>query len=152
MNDAGVRQRLFESNSHIIKEIMVGTSWTSLISILSVCPTFLFAGIGAGAMWWQKIRRSELSLLCLTVLSFAVGYSLFWGKLRYRIPVESSIVILAAFGMKHLWLIARGRRGQQVLAGGEGITRRKLLVSTENGVFMQRCSRDMSNTRGDGGR
>src|SRR5207244_11351763 len=80
-----------------------GTTWTSLISISSVGPAFLFALIGIWAMWFQKDQRRALSLLCMTILSFAFGYSLFFGKTRYRLPVEPYIILLSACGLRQTW-------------------------------------------------
>ena len=44
-----------------------------------VGPLFFFALIGTGTMWLQKERWHHLSLLCMTILSFAIGYS-FWPR------------------------------------------------------------------------
>jgi hypothetical protein len=73
-----------------------------IVSILSAGPMFLFALTGAGAMWFQKERRRVLSLLVITILSFAVGYSFYWGKMRYRFPIEPYIIILIAYRLRHI--------------------------------------------------
>jgi hypothetical protein len=72
------------------------TNWkTTLISIISFGPILLFGIIGmiiSRTMW----RRS--SLLFLTIISFALGYSFFHTQIRYRIPIEPYLIIFAAFG------------------------------------------------------
>jgi hypothetical protein len=60
---------------------------------------FLFALIGTGAMWVHKDRRAQLSLFGATVLAFAITYSVFWSKTRYRVPIEPYILILSAYGL-----------------------------------------------------
>jgi hypothetical protein len=110
MNQPAIREKMYAKDSRIVRESVFTTSWTSLISLLSVGPTFLFALIGTGVMCFAKDRRRDLSLLVLTVMSFAMTHSLFYGKVRYRIPVEPYIIILSAYGLTHTWLaLTRGR-------------------------------------------
>jgi len=115
MDEPGFRESMHQRDPRIVAKTVIGTHWTNLISILSVGPMFLFALIGAGAMWFQKEQRQAFSLLGLTILSFAVGYSFFYAKTRYRFPVEPYIVILSAFGLRQTW-IALSRRPAQKLA------------------------------------
>jgi 4-amino-4-deoxy-L-arabinose transferase-like glycosyltransferase len=104
MNRPGFRQEMHRADRRVVKETTFGTPWTSLVSLLSEGPMFLFAIIGVAVMSFQKERRRDLSLLCGVILSFAFGYSLFWGKMRYRLPIEPYIVILCAYGLRCLWL------------------------------------------------
>jgi hypothetical protein len=83
----------------ILEEMAFTTPRTALVSILSVGPMFLFALIGTGAMWGHKDRRAQLSLFGTTILSFAITYSIFWSKTRYRVPIEPYILILSAYGL-----------------------------------------------------
>jgi 4-amino-4-deoxy-L-arabinose transferase-like glycosyltransferase len=110
MNDQAYREALHERDARVVKQTIFGTPWTSLVSILSVGPAFLFALIGIWALWFQKAQRRSLSLLCMTVLSFAVGYSFFFAKIRYRLPVEPYIIILSAYGLKQTWSILAEQR------------------------------------------
>lgn len=103
MNRSTFREKMHQVDPRMVRETVFGTSWTSLVSIMSAGPMFLFALIGITMMSFQKERRRDLSLLCSTILSFAIGYSFFWGKMRYRIPVEPYIVILCAYGLRQLW-------------------------------------------------
>ena len=108
------RQQMHERDARIVRETVVGTNWTKLVSLLSVGPIFLLALIGAGAMWRQRDQKQSLSLLVLTILSFAVGYSLFYAKTRYRFPVEPYIVIFSAFGLRQTWMALSRRRAQKL--------------------------------------
>jgi glycosyltransferase involved in cell wall biosynthesis/4-amino-4-deoxy-L-arabinose transferase-like glycosyltransferase len=105
MTYPAVRETMHEGDARIVRETVFGTSWTSLVSILSAGPLFLFALIGTGAMWFTEEQRRALSLLCCTILSFAIGYSFFFGKMRYRIPIEPYLVILGAYGLRQIWLL-----------------------------------------------
>ena len=106
MADPEFRQRFHEMDSRVIKStIFTPNNLINAISVLSTGPLFLFALIGTVAMWLQRERRRELSFFWATILSFAVGYSQFYGKLRYRIPIEPYIVIMSAYGLRNTWLV-----------------------------------------------
>jgi 4-amino-4-deoxy-L-arabinose transferase-like glycosyltransferase len=104
MSQPAIREKIYAKDSRIVRESVFTTSWTSLVTLLSVGPTFLFALIGTGVMCFAKNRRRDLSLLVLTIMSFAMTHSLFYGKMRYRIPVEPYIIILSAYGLWQIWL------------------------------------------------
>jgi 4-amino-4-deoxy-L-arabinose transferase-like glycosyltransferase len=109
MTHPSFRAKMHAEDARIVSETVFDTSWTSAINSLSTGPVFLFALIGAGAMAAQKARRRALSLLCVTILSFAVSYSFFYGKTRYRLPIEPYVIILSAYGLRRIWLaLARG--------------------------------------------
>lgn len=78
-----------------------------VISIMSTGPVFFFAVVGTGAMWFRPELRRQLSLLWIMILSFAVGYAFFVGRIRYRIPVEPYIIILSAYGLVSVWYALR---------------------------------------------
>ena len=109
MNQTANREAFHEHDTRVVKQTIFGTTWTSLVSIFSVGPAFLFALIGIWAMWLQKDQRRALSLLCMTILSFAIGYSFFWGKTRYRLPVEPYIILLSAYGLRQTWSVLAGQ-------------------------------------------
>jgi 4-amino-4-deoxy-L-arabinose transferase-like glycosyltransferase len=98
------REKFHELDSRIVKNTIFTTNnLITAVSILSNGPLFLFATLGTAAMWLKRERRRELTFLWATILSFAVTYSLFIGKARYRIPIEPYIAILSACGMKETW-------------------------------------------------
>ena len=104
MSQPAFREQMHRRDPRIVRETAFGRRWTELISLVSVGPMFLFALIGLWMMALQKDHRRALTLLCSTILSFAIGYSLFVGKIRYRIPVEPYILILSAYGVRQMWL------------------------------------------------
>lgn len=61
------------------------------ISILSYGPVFLLAVAGLFIFPWSKI----FSLL-LPLFIFPVVYAFFWAQIRYRIPLEPYLIILAS--------------------------------------------------------
>jgi 4-amino-4-deoxy-L-arabinose transferase-like glycosyltransferase len=111
MSRPALREQMHEADSRIVRETVFGTSWTTLVSILSVGPIFFFALIGIGVMGLQKEHRRALTLLGSTILSFAIGYSFFLGKIRYRVPVEPYIMILSAYGLRQMWLVTVRKSG-----------------------------------------
>jgi 4-amino-4-deoxy-L-arabinose transferase-like glycosyltransferase len=100
MSQTGYRENWHEKDSRVISStIYTPNPLINIISILTIGPVFLFALLGAATMWLRRERRRDLSLFLLTIFSFAVGCSLFVGRLRYRIPVEPYIIILSAYGL-----------------------------------------------------
>ena len=103
MSKPGYRERLHGRQPRLVKDTVYRPGLPiNLVSIISTGPVLLFGILGAGAMWLRGVRR-ELSMLLAMIFSFAVGYSLFVGKIRYRIPVEPYIIILGAFGVTQTW-------------------------------------------------
>jgi hypothetical protein len=72
-------------------------------SILVMAPLFAFALVGVAIAW--RRHRSAVLLLLLTIFSFAIGYSMIYSEVRYRIPVEPVILIFTAIGWD--WLAGR---------------------------------------------
>jgi len=105
MANPGMREEEHRRDARIIKDTIFTTnSLITGVSILSTGPLFIFAIVGTLAMWFHKEGRRDLSLLWAIILSFAVGYSIFHTRMRYRIPIEPYITILSAYG---LWKTAR---------------------------------------------
>ncbi len=75
-------------------------SFTNLISILSFTPILLLFLIGL-LFSFPKWRKTLV--LFFVILSFALGYSFFQTRVRYRIPVEPYIIIFAANGIIVFW-------------------------------------------------
>jgi 4-amino-4-deoxy-L-arabinose transferase-like glycosyltransferase len=120
MSHQSYREELHEQDARVVKQTVFGTNYTDLISVISTGPMFLFALIGTGALWLRKDRRPGFSLLCMTILSFALGYSFFFGKTRYRLPVEPFIIILSAYGLEQIWSLLAGQRIRERLCRGRG--------------------------------
>ena len=127
MSDQKLRDKFHERNSRVVRRTVFGVnSLTSLVSLLSTGPVFLLALYGvislARAGQWR-----ELSLMAMVVLSFAFAYAFFFSQMRYRIPVEPYIIVVAGYGFDRLacwlridqWLLRRRRAGSPQVAVSE---------------------------------
>ena len=104
MDRPGYREQWHEKDQRVVKHtIFSATDLINAVSILSTGPLFLFAIVGTLAMCFEKKRRRDASLLWGLILSFAVVYSMFYTRTRYRIPIEPFIIILSAYGLKATW-------------------------------------------------
>ena len=75
---------------------MAQRSGRNIVSAVSFGLELALAGIGLVVAW--RHRRRETVWLVVLVLSFALGYSLFFGKLRYRIPILPIVLAFAGLG------------------------------------------------------
>lgn len=80
-----------------------------VIVLLATLPLFVFALCGA---WWARRDVSLLFLAAGAIVLFAGLHLLFVGSLRYRLPAEYPLAVLAASGVKPLlircgWLSSR---------------------------------------------
>ena len=94
-----IRDRVHERNPRFVRYTIFGSEPVIVVSVVSVGSIFAFALIGVWAMWREKDKRREFSLLVLMIMSFALSYAATWGKIRYRIPVDPYIIILSSFGV-----------------------------------------------------
>jgi hypothetical protein len=72
------------------------TNWkTKLLSILTFGPVLVLGVLGFLLSFsnWRKA-----SLMFFAIISFALGYSFFQTRIRYRIPIEPYMIIFAAYG------------------------------------------------------
>jgi hypothetical protein len=98
------REALHKRDNRIVQNtIFTSNGLINTVSILTTAPLFLFAIIGTAVMLFEQERRRYLALLWMTILSFAVVYSIFYAKTRYRIPIEPYITILSAYGLWKSW-------------------------------------------------
>ena len=68
---------------------------------------FLLAILGLVVLWRRRPR--EAVLLAGMILAFALGHSLFVGKMRYRITVLPLVFVFAGAGIDTLWTgLAKG--------------------------------------------
>ena len=103
MDKPGFREKQHDKDGRVVKKTVFTSNLMKVVSILTSGPIFVFAIIGTVAIWFQRQRRRDLLLLWTVILSFAVGYSAFYTKTRYRIPIEPYLVILSAYGLKRFW-------------------------------------------------
>jgi 4-amino-4-deoxy-L-arabinose transferase-like glycosyltransferase len=98
------REQRHQQDQRVVKDtIFSANDLINAVSVLSTGPLFLFAIIGTVAMCVEQKRRRDVSLLWALILSFAVIYSIFVTRTRYRIPIEPYITILSAYGLKMAW-------------------------------------------------
>ena len=71
-----------------------------MLSAVSFGCELALALVGLVLAW--RTRRREAVLLVSIVLSFALGYALFVGKLRYRVPVLPLVFVFAGVGVNGL--------------------------------------------------
>jgi 4-amino-4-deoxy-L-arabinose transferase-like glycosyltransferase len=103
MSKPGYREKLHRTQPRLVKDTIYKPGLLiNLVSIVSTGPVLLFGIFGAAVMWRRGECR-ELLILLAMIFSFALGYALFVGKIRYRIPVEPYIIILCAYGMTQAW-------------------------------------------------
>ena len=132
MSDQSYRDELHAKDSQIVKEtIYIPNRLINAVSILSTGPIFLFALLGTIAMWLTRDLRRELSLLWIVALSFAVGYALFVGKLRYRIPVEPYLIILGAYGVHATCAMISARVKSVLVPSASLISRQSTIPGAE---------------------
>lgn len=105
-----IRDRAHKRKPSIVQYTVFGSSLVTAVSVVSVGSVFAFALIGAWAMWKKKNKRSEFTLFVLMVMSFALGYALTYGKIRYRIPVDPYIIIMSSWGVMYAWNVLVKRR------------------------------------------
>ncbi|MFH1861473.1 MAG: glycosyltransferase family 39 protein, partial [bacterium] len=89
------RQKVHQVDQRMIVSHPFTSSGLRWVSILSYGPVFFLAILGLyyGFKHWRL-----LSLPFLLLMSHALGYSLFFTQVRYRLPVEFCLMILAAKG------------------------------------------------------
>jgi 4-amino-4-deoxy-L-arabinose transferase-like glycosyltransferase len=95
---------------NFVQHTSLGAGIVNAVSIISVSTLYVFALVGMRVLWRARGRRWELALYILMVLSFALGYAVSWGKIRYRVPVDPYIIMLSAWGMMYVWKILEERR------------------------------------------
>jgi 4-amino-4-deoxy-L-arabinose transferase-like glycosyltransferase len=72
----------------------------------------LVLGLAGLVLVWRP-RRAEAVLLLSIILVYGLGYALFAGKLRYRIPILPLVFLFAGAAAATLYGAIRGRRTEQ---------------------------------------
>jgi hypothetical protein len=99
MSDQSLRDKFHERDSRVVRKTVFGAnSLTVWASVLSIGPVFLLALAGSLSLIHAR-QWAPFSLLAFVILSFALAYSFFFTQLRYRIPVEPYIILLAGHGL-----------------------------------------------------
>jgi hypothetical protein len=77
------------------------------LSAISFACEIILAMLGVTLAW--KTHRRETVLMVMLILAFALGYTMFVAKLRYRIPVLPLLFVFAGVGAHALWEAIRAR-------------------------------------------
>ena len=104
-DDASERSDLSRNDPRLSAAPLVQRSLRDVASALSFGVELALAAVGLVAGW--RARRRETLWLLAGVLSFALGYALFYGKLRYRIPALP--IVLGFAGLGAVTLVSRFR-------------------------------------------
>ena len=90
--------------SPVVKRITTGSQQPSgllqLASLFFFLPLIIFAPIG---MFYKRRSWPFLSLSIIFILAVGMGYSVFSTEVRYRIPIDSLLILWAAGGLAALW-------------------------------------------------
>ena len=118
-DDSARRASFAQQDRRLSTSPILGPSARDMVSALSFGFELALAAVGVGVGW--RARRRETVWLVALVLSFAVGYAIFYGKLRYRIPILPIVLGFAGLGAASLgrWL-NRARSGKGSGAAGAG--------------------------------
>ena len=92
-DDPGQREALHRSDPRLPTEPLLARSLRDLVSAVSFGAELALAFIGVALLW--RGRRREAVLLLGVILGFALGYALFFGKLRYRIPILPLVFVFS---------------------------------------------------------
>ena len=88
-----------------------------VVSAVSFATEMVLAAVGIAVIWGK--RRRETILLIAIVLMFALGYSLFYAKLRYRVPILPLVFVFGGIGgvslLESVW--ARSRVASEQIEG-----------------------------------
>ena len=79
----------------------ISPTLSKILSIVTYGPVLLLAIAGFILSFSQR-KKYVCLMLCL-FLSFTVGYALFITKVRFRLPLEPYLIILASFAMTRFW-------------------------------------------------
>jgi hypothetical protein len=77
-----------------------------LVSLLFFTPILVLALFG---IWALRAKGYKLALVAIPLLTISMGYALFFTEVRYRIPIDGFLIILAVAGAHSLCCKWRGK-------------------------------------------
>jgi hypothetical protein len=107
-DDPMLRTKMRTKEPRLSAVPLFGVSLRDTLSAISFACEGILALLGIALAW--KTHRRETVLILMLILAFAVGYTMFIAKLRYRIPVLPLLFIFAGVGANAVWTAAAGRR------------------------------------------
>jgi hypothetical protein len=106
-DDPDRREALHRHDPRLPTQPAFSRSLRDVVSAASFGLELLLAVGGLVLLWGD--RRREVILLGAVVLAYALGHSLFVGRLRYRITVLPLVFLFAGAGASALYVAIRGR-------------------------------------------
>jgi len=96
-DDVEKAARLHRSDARLPAQPALPTRSRDIVSALSFGAEMALAALGIVLGW--RYRRVEILFLGMVILTYALGYSVFEGRIRYRIPVMPEMYLLSALGV-----------------------------------------------------
>ncbi|MBN1998409.1 glycosyltransferase family 39 protein [candidate division KSB1 bacterium] len=96
---AQFREKIHAEDARMVVQDYDFWSYIKVISIIVMLPIFILAILGLCLSF--PLKR-EAILLLLTIFFMALGYSLIYAEVRYRIPSEPYILVFTAVGFNAL--------------------------------------------------
>jgi 4-amino-4-deoxy-L-arabinose transferase-like glycosyltransferase len=109
-DDPEARQALHRDNPRLPTAPLAPRSLRDVVAATASGIELLLAVLGLVVLW--RSRRREAVLLAGMILVFALGHSLFVGRMRYRITVLPLVFVLAGVGFATLQAALAGRLGR----------------------------------------
>ena len=117
-DDPETRQALHRRNPRLPTTPLAPRSLRDVVAATASGIELLLAVLGLVVVW--RSRRREAVLLAGMILVFALGHSLFVGRMRYRITVLPLVFVLAGAGLATLQAALAGRLGRSRLDPATG--------------------------------
>lgn len=99
-DDAEKVAMLHRADSRLPDQPVLPRTSRNIVSTISFGVEMTLALVGIAVGW--RSRRSEIVLLGLVVLSYALGYAIFEGRIRYRIPIMPEVFMVSGLGLTFL--------------------------------------------------
>jgi 4-amino-4-deoxy-L-arabinose transferase-like glycosyltransferase len=106
-DDSSRRAEFSRRDPRLTSAPVLQRSLRDVASAVSFGTELALAAVGLLVGW--RTRRRETVWLVTIVLAYALGYALFYGKLRYRIPILPVVLSFAGLGAAELAGLARWR-------------------------------------------
>ncbi len=94
------RQKIHAKDSRMVVQNYDIWSYVRIVSIIVMLPIFILALYG---LFLSLPPKRETVLFLLTIFSMALGYSLIYAEVRYRIPSEPYILLFTATGIDQMF-------------------------------------------------
>lgn len=100
-DDPAAREALHRLNPRLPTSSVASPGIRNVVAAAASAVEFVLAVVGLVVLW--RRRRREAVLLAGMILVFALGHSLFVGRIRYRITVLPLVFVFAGAGVASLW-------------------------------------------------